>query len=104
MYRMQIMGNLGNDATVKELKKEKFVIGFSVGTDVKTKDKHGEWKEETVWTQCSYYVSNPSDKLMQLLKKGKRVVIDGRPQAFKYIDKQQETVVGINLIVNDINF
>jgi len=81
MIKLQIIGNLGKDAIVKEVN-GKNVINFSVCHTEKRKDSQGNQKEKATWVEAVYW----SDKtaIVPYLLKGTTVYVEGAPEADAY--------------------
>lgn len=90
-----ITGNLGKDATVKQVG-EKYVIDFSIATT----EKYGE-KTITDWHDCKYWVK--SDKIAQYLKKGTKLAITGKNKTDSYEKDEQKRYIKY-ILVNQLEF
>lgn len=93
MYKTTLTGNIGNDAEVKSFENGQSVITFSVAHTEKWKDKQGVQQEKTEWIRCQMW--KPSDKLTiaQYLKKGTKLLIEGRVSASSWIDNSTGTPI-----------
>lgn len=79
MIRLSAIGNLGNDAEVKQIEKA-VIISFSVAVQ----EGYGD-KKKTVWLNCSKFEKPDSDaKIAQYLTKGTKVYVDGSPSVRAY--------------------
>jgi len=54
MLQIEIIGNLGQDAEIKEFNGQRF-ISFSVAHTESYTDAHGERQKRTVWVSCLKY-------------------------------------------------
>lgn len=81
MIRMQVMGNVGSDATVQQIN-GRYAINFSVAHSEKFKDRAGVQQERTTWVNCTMWRENAS--VAQWIKKGTRVWIEGFPSVHAY--------------------
>ena len=77
-----ILGNLGKDAEVKPLESGINVITFNVAVTERWKDKNEQEQERTDWFTVDYF--SKSDKVVQLLKKGTAVMVEGRMVSREY--------------------
>lgn len=99
MQRITITGNLGGDAVGKARptgKKERY-LQFQVAVTHKWTDKEtGVKQEDTTWYTCFW------DKMDmgQYLTKGTKVLIEGRPVANAWIDKDGTVCSAISIRVN----
>ncbi len=66
MIKLQIIGNLGKDATTNTVN-GKNVINFSVAHTEKF-TSNGEKKEKTTWVECAYWTDKTA--ISPYLKKG----------------------------------
>lgn len=97
-------GHLGGDAEVKTLDSGSIVISFSVAVSETWKDKSGEKKEKTNWVKCSKWVSSGgSSKIADFLKKGQKVVVQGKPEARAFLDKNGEAKSILEVNVSELS-
>ncbi len=73
--RAELLGFLGEDATVRKLDSGSEVATFRLATDRSWKDGSGEWREETDWHHV--VVWSPGG-LRDRLRKGARLFASGR--------------------------
>ena len=73
MLVVEIIGNLGADAVIKEFKGQKF-ISFSVAHTESYTDGQGQKHERTTWVSCLKYGESA---VINYLKKGTRVFLRG---------------------------
>lgn len=84
MLSATVVGNLGGDATVREVGDQR-VISFSVAHNERYKDAQtGQVKDRTVWVSCSYWRRPDAIGVAQYLTKGKLVAVTGTPSARPY--------------------
>ena len=74
MLRIEIIGNIGGDAEVKNDNGRKYVQ-FSVADSRKYKKEDGTEVEVTNWVSC--FLRNPDSAVVPFLKKGTRVFVRG---------------------------
>jgi single-strand DNA-binding protein len=99
MIKLQIVGNLGRDCTVKEVN-GKNVIGFTVAHTERFKDSTGNQKERTTWVDCSYWTDRTA--VAPYLKKGQLVYAEGAPEADAYLNKENQPAATLRLRVSNI--
>lgn len=99
MIKLQIIGNIGNDAIVNDVNGKK-VINFNVAHSEKYKNAQGVETQKTIWVSCSYWV----DKVVvaQYLKKGTQVYVEGQPDVDMYEDRNRQMHAKIKLRVLQI--
>jgi single-strand DNA-binding protein len=81
MIKIQVIGNLGKDATVNQVN-GKSVINLSVCHTEKYKDNNGVENQKSVWCDCSWWTDRTN--VAQYLKKGTQVHVDGQPDVRVY--------------------
>lgn len=81
MQRTTIIGRVGKDAEVKELKSGK-VINFSVAVTEKW-IKNGETQEKTTWYECAKF--GDSVKVAEYIQKGSLIYVEGSCIADAYL-------------------
>ena len=103
MNQTIISGNIGQDATIKDLDGQS-AINFSVAVTDKWKNKQGEKQERTTWVSCVMW--KPSDKtsIAQYLKKGTKVLLTGESGAEAYVDKEGKAIAKLTLKVSNVEF
>lgn len=83
-----IVGNLGDDPSIKSFDNGGRVANFSVATSESWKDKEtGERKEKTQWHRISVSNEGLVKVCERYLKKGSKVYIEGQLETRKYTDK-----------------
>jgi single-strand DNA-binding protein len=94
MQRIEIIGRIGADATVKDLNKNQ-VINFSVAVS-ESYTKDGEKITNTTWFEISKWGNNTS--VSQYIKKGGLIYVSGKVNNRSWIkeDGTAQVVNGIN--------
>lgn len=98
MLRIEMIGNLGADAEVKDNNGRKF-ISFRVAHTDKWKDPtSGQEHVSTVWASCA--LNGDGGKLLQYLKKGIKVFLRGSMSLNTYSSpKTHQIECGLNISV-----
>lgn len=100
MLQLQIIGNLGADAEIKDLNGRKCVV-FNVAHTERYKDSQGNQVESTTWVSCIW--NSDGGKLLQYLKKGTQVFAEGSMSLRVYDSaKAHAKIAGANLSVRHI--
>lgn len=100
MFRSIIIGNLGSDARVETSNGRQFV-SFSVGHNDRYTDKDGVEHDSTQWISCA--MNGDGGKLLQYLKKGRQVYVEGRTTTRVFSsEKERRMVAGVNLSVDHL--
>lgn len=94
MLQADVIGNLGFDATVKQIGGKDYV-SFDVAHEV----RNGEQKE-TVWVSILWYGNG--GKMMTYLKKGAKVFVRGRLTAKTYTTRQGEIKVSLSVLASEV--
>lgn len=96
MLQLEVIGNLGNDAEIKEFSGKKYV-SMNVAHSEKKKDGN----ESTVWVSVLWY--GDGGGLFQYLKRGCKVFLRGRLVPKAYTDKQNQPQCALNMYANEVN-
>jgi single-strand DNA-binding protein len=96
MIKMQVIGHLGQDATVNNVN-GKSVINFSVAHSEKYKNKEGLEVNKSIWVSAAYWTDRTA--IAPYLKKGTQVYLEGVPEAKTYTNKNNETLPQLNIRV-----
>lgn len=98
MIKLQIIGNLGKDCVLNEVK-GKHVINFNVAHSEKFKDANGNLVEKTIWVNCAYWTDRTA--IAQYLTKGKTVYAEGTPEVEAYM-KENSPAATLRMRVHNI--
>ena len=90
-----LIGHLGRDAEVRETPSGVKVVGFSLATTARWKNKDGQKQEKTSWHRI---VAWHKEHLAPYLVKGKQVYVEGAIETRDYEDKD----TGKKLYVTEI--
>lgn len=81
-----LIGNLGDDPTVRYMPNGDAVANISLATNERWKDKNGEPQEKTEWHRVVVY-GKLAEIVAEYLKKGSQAYFEGRIQTRKWTDK-----------------
>jgi single-strand DNA-binding protein len=98
MIKLQIIGNLGQDAEVRSVN-GKQVINFSIAHTESYKDAQGVKQQKTTWVGANYWTDRTA--VAQYLKKGTQVYVEGTPEVRTY-DGQRGTQAELRLRVMSV--
>ena len=98
MLKLIAIGNLGQDAIIKDVNGKK-VIEFSIAHTEKFTSK-GTQQERTTWVNCAYWIEKTT--IAQYLKKGTQVYVVGTPTTNAYTNKNNQLVADLRLRVNSV--
>lgn len=100
MFRIEIIGNLGSDAEVREYNGEKFV-SFRLADTQRFVDTEGVVTERTQWFSCT--MQGDQKALLPYLLKGQRVFVRGRGYLKTYDSQVAHTkVAGCDVRVSEL--
>jgi single-strand DNA-binding protein len=97
MLVLELIGNLGGDAVIKEFSSQKY-ISFSVAHTESYNDAQGQKHERTTWVSCLKYGESG---VLPYLKKGTRVFVRGDVST-KIYDSNGTLQVGISCKVREL--
>jgi len=101
MFKAQIIGNIGNDAKVQTTN-GRTAINFSIANNRKWKDSTGTPHEEVKWINCTFWRDNgQSTKIVEYLKKGTQVFVEGIP-SWKIYQGAQGPAIDFRITVSSI--
>ena len=84
MFKIQFIGNVGADATLKQFENSS-VINFSVAVTETHKGKDGQKQEVIKWIDCEIW-NRP--KLHPVILKGTMLFVNGTPEVRAYMPKE----------------
>jgi single-strand DNA-binding protein len=99
MIKLQVIGNLGNDAVVNNVN-GKTVINFSLAHTEKYKDAQGVQMDRTIWVNCAYWTERTG--IHPYLLKGKTIYVEGTPTLEIYTTNDGRQSPKLKLNVRDI--
>lgn len=99
MLQCEVIGNLGNDAEIKDFSGKKYV-SFNVAHSEYGKDQQGNRTEQTVWISVLWYGDGAG--LLQYLKRGSKVFVRGRQKVKIYSDKNENARCAINVNASEV--
>ncbi len=85
--KVQLIGNLGQNPEVKEIKEGRKVAKFSLATNETYKNKEGVKVTDTQWHNLTAW-GKTADIVEKYLKKGSEVAIEGKLLNRNYTDKE----------------
>lgn len=101
MLKVILTGKLGQDAELKDVGKLK-AINFTVAVSTdhgKDAESGTEWVRAVIWKN-----EGQSTKVLEYLKKGKGVLIEGVPSIESYKNKEGETKTHWHVTVKELEF
>lgn len=105
MKNLQLTGYLGKDAEIVETQNsDYFTIMFSVAHTEKFTNTSNEEVEKTDWVTCFKKYKNDPEKVLEVLKKGMKVYVDGVPTFGMNTSQGGGVFVSITLNVRTLDF
>lgn len=105
IFETRLIGNIGKDATVKNMEKGIIAINFPVAHNKNWRDKRsGEQKTKTTWINCTIWKRDGANlRIIDFLKKGTLVELQGTPFAKAYLEEDGSLKSEIRLNVTNTN-
>ena len=105
VFETRLIGNIGKDATVKEIDRGVIAINFPVAHNKNWREKRtGETKTKTTWVNCTIWKRDGANmRILDYLKKGTLVELVGTPFAKGYIQEDNTVRTEIRLNVSKTN-
>lgn len=103
MYKLIVAGNIGKDAELREVNGQN-VISFSVAINQDYTNSEGVKVSKTTWINCAKWQDkNQRTGIVQYLKKGSKVIVDGTPEIKVWKDKQNQSHADMSVRVKEIH-
>ena len=100
--KIQIVGNLGRDPEMRYTPNGRPVTEFSVAVNQSTKNQQtGEWVEATDWFRVSAW-GNLAERTAENLRKGNRVLVDGRFRTREYETKDGRKGLSLEITADQV--
>ncbi|MBI4464441.1 MAG: single-stranded DNA-binding protein [Acidobacteria bacterium] len=96
-----LVGHLGKDPDVSYTSSGQALAKFSLATNRRSKDKSGEWKDETDWHNIVAW-GKTAEFCGQYLTKGRLVYVEGRIQNRTWEDKEGNKRYATDIVANDV--
>ena len=100
MLQLEVIGNIGSDAEIKEFSGKKYV-SFNIAHSERRKDANGTRVESTTWVSVLWY--GDGGGLTQYLKRGCKVFVRGRLSVKTYQDRNGNIQVAVNVNASEVN-
>ena len=105
VFETRLIGNLGKDATVRNMDNGVIAINFPVAHNKNWRDKKsGTQRTKTTWVNCTIWKKEGANlRILDFLKKGTLVEIEGTPFAKGYLQDDNSIKTEIRLNVSKTN-
>jgi single-strand DNA-binding protein len=101
--RIFLIGNLGKDPEIRQMRTGKRVASLLVATSEKWKTQSGEYKEKTEWHNISVFNEYLVNIAENTLKKGMKIYIEGSIRGKQWEDKGGSEQQGTDIIISHIS-
>lgn len=99
MFKGEVIGRLGADATAQEYQGREFV-SFNVAYNSNKKDEFGQWQQQSEWVQVSW--SGNGGRLLPYLKKGTKVFVRGEVKPNRHTNNNGEVRLSIKILASEV--
>ena len=100
---VRLLGNVGMDPEVISFESGNKLAKFSLATNEKRKNKEtGEYEVETQWHRLIIW-GKGADIIQTYIKKGAQMAIEGKLTYNQYTDKDGNSKVSTEIVVNDFS-
>jgi single-strand DNA-binding protein len=105
VFETRLIGNIGKDATVRSMDNGVIAINFPVAHNKNWRDKKtGAQRTKTTWVNCTIWKREGGNlRILDFLKKGTLVEIEGTPFAKGYLQDDNSIKTEIRLNVSKTN-
>lgn len=103
MMTAVVIGNLGTDPELKFSGNGSPFLRFNIASNYRVRGEDGSWSDAVEWVRGTIF-GQRAESLAQHLKKGMRVVAQGRLEARPWTDQQGGVRAGLELTVTEIDF
>ncbi|XP_044199108.1 single-stranded DNA-binding protein, mitochondrial [Thunnus albacares] len=108
--RVQLLGRVGQDPVMRQVEGRNPVTIFSVATNEMWRSGDGEMtstgdiSQKTTWHRVSVFKPGLRDVAYQYVKKGSRILVEGKLDYGEYVDKNQVRRQATTIIADNIVF
>ncbi|CAL9682768.1 unnamed protein product [Knipowitschia caucasica] len=109
--RVQLLGRVGQDPVMRQVEGRNPVTIFSLATNEMWRSGEGEVNpgsgdisQKTTWHRVSIFKPGLRDVAYQYVKKGSRILVEGKLDYGEYVDKNQVRRQATTIIADNIVF
>ncbi|KAJ4924563.1 hypothetical protein JOQ06_003518 [Pogonophryne albipinna] len=108
--RVQLLGRVGQDPVMRQVEGRNPVTIFSIATNEMWRSGEGETSttgdisQKTTWHRVSIFKPGLRDVAYQHVKKGSRILVEGKLDYGEYMDKNQVRRQATTIIADNIVF
>ncbi|MBF0260438.1 MAG: single-stranded DNA-binding protein [Magnetococcales bacterium] len=102
LNKVQIIGNIGKDPEIRDIRDGGKVANLQVATSETWKDQQGQKQEKTEWHLVVIF-GKLAEIAQQYLRKGSKVYIEGQLQTRKWTDQQGQDRYNTEIVLKPFN-
>ncbi|MGB5981628.1 MAG: single-stranded DNA-binding protein [Nonlabens sp.] len=99
--KVQLIGNLGQDPEIINLKDGKKIAKFSIATTDRYKNKQGEAVSDTQWHRIVAF-NNTANIIASYVKKGNKIGVEGKLVTRTWDDKEGNKRYTTEVVCNEV--
>lgn len=96
-----IIGNLGDDPSVKYMPNGKAVVNISVATSEEWKDQQGQLQSRVEWHRCVAY-ERLAEVIGEYLRKGSKIYLEGKLHTREWQDQQGQKRYTTEIVIQEM--
>lgn len=100
--KIVLIGNVGNDPTLKVIDANRKVAEFSLAVN-ETQVSNGQRFEKTEWYRISVW-NQRADTIVNYVKKGNSIYVEGKLTVRTYTDKEGKERYSLEVLASDFTF
>ena len=101
MNKTILIGNVGRDPELRQTKAGHSVLGFSMATNERFKNRDGEWQDRTEWHKVVVW-GNRAEGLGKIVEKGTQLCVEGRLQTRQWEDKTGQKRFTTEIVAQEV--
>ncbi|GFT47302.1 single-stranded DNA-binding protein, mitochondrial [Nephila pilipes] len=98
-----LLGRVGIDPQLRGTESKPVVV-FTLATNTNFKYETGEMRQKTDWHRIAVFKASLRETVLEYLKKGSRVYVDGRIVYSEYNDPKGNVCSSTSIVANDVIF
>ncbi|CAL1293593.1 unnamed protein product [Larinioides sclopetarius] len=98
-----LLGRVGIDPQLRGTESKPVVV-FTLATNTNYKYETGEIRQKTDWHRIAVFKNSLRDTVLEYLRKGSRVYVEGRIVYSEYNDTKGTAFASTSIVANDVVF
>ena len=103
MFQLTMVGNLGGDPEMRYSSDGKPFLRFNVAGNIRVREADGTWADKTEWVRVTTF-GQRAETLSQYLRKGSRVLVQGRLESRPWTDRDGNVRAGLEVVGDTVEF